>query len=158
MSAPRLIDQNLLAELSREAAQSPRLRKNRNFHADNADACHRLLNALEPGTYVQPHRHLNPLKEETIIVLAGRVGVLFFDEAGQIDETCVIAAGGAVVGVNVPVGCFHSLVALEPGSVFFESKTGPYEALTDAEKATWAPAENQPETASYLDWMVSRFL
>ncbi|SMC28899.1 cupin fold metalloprotein, WbuC family [Andreprevotia lacus DSM 23236] len=157
MSQPRLIDQATLAALAAEAAQAPRLRKNQNFHADNADACHRLINALQPGTYIQPHRHLDAGKSESIIALAGSMGVLYFDEGGRIEQICVIAPGGAVVGVNVPAGTFHSLVALTPDCVFFESKAGPYAPLETAEKAAWAPAEGEPAVSAYLQHMLVHF-
>ncbi|GHD58492.1 WbuC family cupin fold metalloprotein [Jeongeupia chitinilytica] len=157
MTSPVFIDRALLGELASEAAQSPRLRKNRNFHAGNDDACHRLLNALEPGTYIQPHRHLAADKEETLIVLAGRVGVLLFDEAGAVTATRELVAGGETVGVNVAPGVFHSLVALDAGSVFFESKAGPYAALTAAEKAEWAPSEGEPGVESFLAGMLAHF-
>ncbi|WP_432720044.1 WbuC family cupin fold metalloprotein [Jeongeupia wiesaeckerbachi] len=157
MTSPLFIDRSLLNELSAEAAQSPRLRKNRNFHTDNDDACHRLLNALEPGTYIQPHRHLAADKEETLIVLCGRVGVLLFDEAGAVTATRELVAGGETVGINVAPGVFHSLVALEAGSVFFESKAGPYAALSAAEKPAWAPAEGEAGVADFLAGMLARF-
>ncbi|AOX99021.1 WbuC family cupin fold metalloprotein [Jeongeupia sp. USM3] len=157
MTSPQFIDRQLLGELSAEAAQSPRLRKNRNFHASNDDACHRLLNALEPGTYIQPHRHLAVDKEETLIVLCGRIGVLLFDEQGGVTATRELVAGGETVGVNVAPGVFHSLVALAPGTVFFESKAGPYAALTEAERAAWAPAEGESGVAAFLAGMAARF-
>ncbi|BCL74953.1 hypothetical protein JHS3_06890 [Jeongeupia sp. HS-3] len=157
MTKPVFIDRTFLAELSQEAAQSPRLRKNRNFHAGNDDACHRLLNALEPGTYIQPHCHLAADKEETLIVLCGRIGVLLFDAAGQVIAARELIAGGETVGINVVPGVFHSLVALEAGSVFFESKAGPYQALSVAEKASWAPTEGESGVADFLEAMLAHF-
>ncbi|MBM3115452.1 WbuC family cupin fold metalloprotein [Jeongeupia naejangsanensis] len=157
MTSPTFIDRNLLNELSAEAAQSPRLRKNRNFHTGNDDACHRLLNALEPGTYIQPHCHLAADKEETLIVLYGRIGVLLFDETGAVTATRELVAGGETVGVNVAPGVFHSLVALEAGSVFFESKAGPYAALGAAEKPVWAPSEGEPGVEAFLAGMLAHF-
>ncbi|AZN35016.1 WbuC family cupin fold metalloprotein [Iodobacter ciconiae] len=151
-----VINSDTLSDLSAAAKTSPRLRKNQNFHASNESACHRLLNALEPGTYVQPHRHLDAEKDETMIALSGRFGVLIFDEAGEITEQAVLAADGNL-GINIPAGTFHSMVALESGSVFFESKAGPYVPLGDSEKASWAPAEGEPGCEAYLAKMVAYF-
>ncbi|STQ91893.1 WbuC family cupin fold metalloprotein [Iodobacter fluviatilis] len=151
-----LINKGTLADLSAAAKDSPRLRKNLNFHASNESACHRLLNALEPGTYVQPHRHSDVEKDETMIVLSGRFGVLIFDETGKITSQAVLAADGHL-GINIPAGAFHSMVALESGSVFFESKAGPYVPLSDSEKASWAPAEGEPGSEAYLTKMVACF-
>lgn len=75
----RLIDQSLLADLIGAARQAPRLRVHRNFHPNDASPAHRLLIAIEPGSYVPPHRHLNPDKDETLLVLRGSLGVVFFE-------------------------------------------------------------------------------
>jgi len=80
----------------------------------------------------------------------GRLGVVFFDERGTVTATVVLTPAGESVGVNIPHGMYHTLVALEPGSVFFEAKAGPYAPLTLREKASWAPAEDEPRAASYL--------
>ena len=152
-----LINQEVLAELSSAAKVSPRLRKNLNFHASNESGCHRLLNALEPGTYIQPHCHSDREKEETMLVLSGRFGVLIFDEQGLVIQQVVLSAKDGNLGINIPAGTFHSMVALESGSVFFESKAGPYLALSAAEKASWAPAEGEPGCAAYLAQMLALF-
>lgn len=157
MISPLAIDAALLAKVAAEAAVSPRLRKNRNFHAGNESACHRLLNALQPGTYIRPHRHLDPSKEETMLMLSGSMGCLLFDDEGRVMQTLVLSADGPVRGVNIPVGRFHSLVALRPDSVFFEAKAGPYLALGNEETAAWAPAEGEAGAAAYLAQLASHF-
>jgi len=134
----------MLADLSQQARDSPRLRKNRNFHAMD-EPVHRLLNALEPGTYVRPHRHLDPDKAEAAIVVAGAIGVLLFDGEGAVLESRLLTPGGADVGVQMPAGVWHTFVAMEPGSVFFEAKAGPYAPQTPEETAAWSPAEGTPE-------------
>ena len=153
----QLIGQATLTDLSKEAANSPRLRKNLNFHASNEAQCHRLLNALEPGTYVQPHCHLDPQKEETLVVLKGRFGVLIFDESGNVTKSLVLSPNTEHFGITIPVGVFHSMVALEAGSVFFEAKAGPYVPIAVAEKASWAPAEGDSACATYLQNMLQHF-
>ena len=146
----RVIDRRLLDEVSAEARASPRRRKNRNFHASEADASHRLLNAIEPDSYIPPHRHLDAGKDETILVLRGRLGAVFFGEDGEAAQTAVLEPGGAAVGINVPHGVWHTVLALEPGTVFFEAKAGPYAPLAETERAPWAPAESDAGAAAYL--------
>ncbi len=153
----QLIGQDTLTRLSKEAAASPRLRKNHNFHANNDAQCHRLLNALEPGTYVQPHCHLDPHKEETLVVLKGRFGVLIFDEDGNVTQAVVLAPATEHFGITIPVGVFHSMLALESGSVFFEAKAGPYVPIAVEEKASFAPQEGDLECAAYLQKMSKYF-
>lgn len=153
----RTIDQALLAEVVAEAKAAPRRRKNRNFHPRDDYPGHRLLNAIEPGSYVMPHRHLDPLKDETMVCLAGRLGLVFFDASGAVQKTLVAAPGSDLLGVDIPHGVFHSVLALESGTVFLEAKSGPYRPLVDAEKAHWAPEENTPEAVRYLQQLHALF-
>lgn len=157
MNTPLIIDRKLFVRVSLEAQAAPRRRKNFNFHAAEADVSHRLLNAMEPDSYIPPHCHLDASKDESIIALSGRFGVVFFDHEGNVTGTASLAPGGEAVGVNIPHGVFHSLVALESGSIFFEAKAGPYKALEQAEKAHWAPAEGEPDATAYLNFLRAMF-
>ncbi|WP_412477879.1 WbuC family cupin fold metalloprotein [Azonexus sp. IMCC34839] len=153
----QLIDQALLAEVSAEAQAAPRRRKNRNFHPRDDYPGHRLLNAIEPDSYVMPHRHLDPDKDETILCLRGKLGILVFSSNGAVHRSSVLAAGGETLGVDIPHGVFHSVVALEAGTVFFEAKAGPYLPLSPEEKAPWAPLEGGSEAADYLAALRANF-
>ena len=154
---PLLIDQALLDAVSLAASASPRRRRNRNFHASDAAPAHRLLNAIEPGSYLPPHRHLDPNKDETMVVVRGRLGVVFFDDQGQVWQTAVLAAAGTVCGVNIPYGLYHTVLALDPGTVMLEAKAGPYLPLLENERATWAPGEGEPAAAAYAQSLRERF-
>jgi len=147
----RLIDDALLNEVSAEAKASPRGRKNRNFHTSDDQPGHRLLNAIEPGSYVMPHRHLDPNKSETMVVLRGALGLVTFDDAGRVVEVARISRDGTPCGVDIPHGTWHTVFALEPGTIFLEAKAGPYVALTAEEKAPWAPVEGDAAAAAYLE-------
>jgi len=147
----RIIDRELLDEVSAEARSSPRRRKNRNFHVSDDAPANRLLNAIEPGSYIAPHRHLSSTKDETFVVLRGSFGVVLFDDVGNVARTQVIEAGGEACGIDIPHGTWHSVLSLAPGSVFFEAKAGPYQPFTPEEKAAWAPAENDAGSGDYLE-------
>ena len=151
------ISAELLNKLTTEARQAPRRRKNLNFHADDAAACQRLLNAVEPDSYIAPHRHLDPAKDETILLLRGRIGVILFDETGAVTAHTALDSTGPRFGLTIPAGTFHALVALATASVFFEAKAGPYRPLADEERAPWAPAEGNPTAVSYLATLRSLF-
>ncbi len=150
MDEVHIIGQELLDGVIREAKVSARLRKNRNLHAGDEARCHRLFNAMEPDSYIPPHRHLGPEKDETVICVRGRLGVIFFDEQGGVSGKAILAPGGDPFGVHIPAGEFHTFVSLESGTVFFESKAGPYRPLSPEEKAPWAPGEGNAEAAGYL--------
>jgi cupin fold WbuC family metalloprotein len=155
--AIKLISQVDLTTLVEEAKNSPRLRKNLNFHPSNEAQCHRLLNALEPGSYVQPHCHLDAEKDETLLVVSGRFGVLIFNKNGSVAEAIELSPQCENFGITIPTGVFHSMLALESGSVFFEAKAGPYVAIRAEERATWAPAEGDIACANYYEEMLANF-
>ena len=147
------IDQALLQQTVNEARISPRLRKNANFHPTDDFPAHRLINAMQPGSYVRPHRHLDHAKDESIVALQGRFGYLSFRDDGSIEEAIEIAPGGPVFGIDIPHGTIHTIVALEPNSVFFEAKAGPFMPLSAEEIAAWSPAEGTDEAhALWLTW------
>ncbi len=148
-----LIDDALLDEVCAEAAASPRRRKNRNFHPRDDHPAHRLLNAMQPDSYIPPHRHLDPHKDETFVVLRGLLGLLVFDDEGTMVHRLKVGAGGTALGVDIPHGIWHTAVALESDTVFLEAKAGPYLPFLPAEKAPWAPAESAPEAAQYLSML-----
>jgi len=68
----------------------------------------------------------------------------------------VLSPGGANVAADVPNGLFHTAVALESGTVFFEAKAGPYLPVSDEEKAPWAPEEGTPQAEAYLALLAAR--
>ena len=120
----RIIDEELLNEVSSEAKESPRLRINYNFHQSLEDKCHRFLNAVEPGTVVPIHRH--PTKDESFVILRGKVRVTTHNDDGSIIEDVVLSQESGNYGVDIPKGVWHMVEALESGSVIFECKEGPF--------------------------------
>jgi len=146
----RILDRQLFDQVVSQAAKSPRLRQNFNIHKDYADPCQRLLNALEPGTYVRPHRHLTPPKPECFLALRGRMAAVLFFDSGEIDQVIEFCPAGPVFGLDIPAGAWHTIIPLEPGALFFECKPGPYEPLSDKDWAGWAPTEGDVQAATYL--------
>ena len=118
-----IIDDRLLDEVNEQAKASPRLRMNYNFHQSLDEKCHRMLNALEPGTVIPVHHH--PAKDEAIVVLKGKVKVLTYNNKGEVVEFVVLSHEDGLYGVNVPKNTWHTLQVEEP-SVVFECKEGPF--------------------------------
>jgi cupin fold WbuC family metalloprotein len=147
----RLITPADLDALIRTAQEDPRRRRNLNLHDDCHDPCQRLFNAVEPGSYIRPHRHVNPLKPEVFLAVRGRFVLLLFDAAGGVARAVHLAPDGPVLAAEIPGGSWHTIVALQPGSIFFEAKPGPYDALADKDFAPWAPAEGSGEALRYLE-------
>jgi cupin fold WbuC family metalloprotein len=147
----KLITTELLHQLTETARTLPRLRKNHNLHTSDTSRCHRLLNAIEPASYIRPHRHLDSEKDEAFILMSGRLGIILFSDSGDVTETVILSRQGGVLIADVPSGVYHTAVSLEPGTVFFEAKAGPYLPLAEAETAAWAPPEGSGEALQYLE-------
>lgn len=146
----KTIDDYLLDKLTSIARQNPRLRQNHNLHEDYEDPCQRLINAIEPGSYIRPHRHLDPPRPETFVVLRGRLAAIIFREDGCIERVAMLTAGGQAIGVDIPPGVWHTVLSMEIGTIFFETKSGPYRPLCDKDWAPWAPMEGSAEARDYL--------
>ena len=119
-----IIDTILLDNVSEQAKASPRLRMNYNFHQSLDEKCHRFLNAVEPGTKVEIHLH--PTKDETFVILRGKVRVTTHRDDGSIIKDVVLCPEEGRYGVNIPKGVWHTIEAMEPHSVIFECKEGPF--------------------------------
>lgn len=120
----KVIDTELLDKVSEQAKASPRLRMNFNFHQSLGEKCHRMLNAVEPGTDIPIHRH--PDKDESFVVLRGKVRSTTYNDDGSVIESVVLSQEGGLYGVDIPKGVWHKLESLESGSVVFECKEGPF--------------------------------
>jgi cupin fold WbuC family metalloprotein len=141
------LDQSLFNQVAAESRLLPRLRRNHNLHQE-ADPVQRFLNAMQPGTYVRPHRHLRRRPGagfECFVVLQGAIGLLLLDARGTVRQLERLAASGPVRGLQIGEGLFHTLVALEPDSVMLEIKEGPYEASSDKDFLAAFPLEGSEE-------------
>lgn len=124
----KLIDESLLDSVSAQAKASPRLRMNYNFHQSLDDKCHRFLNAVEPGTEVPIHRHRNT--SETVVCLRGKLVEEYYDDLERMcTESIVLTPNGQTVALNIPAGQWHTVKALESGTVILEVKDGRYEPI-----------------------------
>lgn len=154
----KVVTPELLRQLSAVAQENPRLRKNYNLHPSDHSRCHRLLNAIEPASYIRPHRHLDPEKEEGFILMSGALGIISFRDDGRVAETVLLSPATGNRAADIPAGIYHTAVSLESGTVFYESKAGPYLPLADKEKAPWAPEEGNQEAEAYLDKLRALFV
>ena len=119
----KVINECLLDEVQIKAKDSPRLRMNYNFHQSLEDKCHRFLNAVEPGTVVPIHRH--PTKDETFIILRGKVKVTTYNDDGTIRDSIVLCHEEGRYGVDIPKNVWHTLECIESTTIF-EVKEGPF--------------------------------
>ena len=138
------IDNILLNKLTAQAQASPRLRMNMDLRNSAADTSQRMLNAIEPGSVVPIHRHRKT--SETVVVLRGRVVEEYYSSEGLVEASYELAADGdarsesgmtkresgmteVACALNIPAGQWHTLRALESGTVILEMKDGAYEPI-----------------------------
>lgn len=123
-----VITKAVLDNLTAQAKASPRLRMNLDLRNSPDDQSQRMLNAIEPGSLLPIHRH--KYTSETVVCLRGRIVEEFYDELGRICTDYIeLTPGGPNFLVNVPAGQWHTVRALESGSVLLEMKDGKYEPL-----------------------------
>ena len=157
MSA-RVFTFDQFAGLHDQAKASPRLRQHLNIHASHEAPFQRLLIAFGLDSYVRPHRHNLVPKDETLVAVQGLLGVLVFDDAGQVVQQFKLGTqshAGPDIGpvVDMPAGTWHTVLALTPDAVLLEGKAGPFDPQGPREFADWAPEEGTDEALALLrEW------
>lgn len=147
---------DFLGTLIDEAERSPRSRQHRNIHQSYDDPCQRFLNAIGMGSYIRPHRHSLDPKAETLVAVRGMFALVTFDGDGAVQEVIRFGtekygeAEGLSVGVDLPPGTWHTIIALVPDSVLLELKAGPFDSKAAKELAPWAPDEGSVDALPYL--------
>lgn len=152
----KVIDDCFLDNLSLEAQDSDRLRKNYNLHSHSTDPIQRLLNALEPDTYICPHKHENPDKRELFIPVRGAFVLIVFDDSGEIKSAVRLSETSKERIVEIEPRVWHTILCEDSGTIYFEIKDGPYDAIADKNFAPWAPEELSPLAKNYLNELKER--
>ena len=130
------ITQAILDDLTEQAKASPRLRMNLDLRNSAEDKSQRMLNAIEPGSPLPIHRHQKT--SETVVCIRGRLVEEYYDELERIcTEAIELSPNGPVVAVNIPAGQWHTVRALESGTVIMEVKDGPYEPIGPKDILEW---------------------
>jgi cupin fold WbuC family metalloprotein len=156
----KIFDSQYLVELTSLAVVNQRQRQHRNIHKSYQDACQRLFNAMEPGTYIRPHRHASYPREELLIAVRGLMTLVSFDERGNVTGALRFGSDkhgdGLAAGAELPPGTWHTVIALVPGCVLLEVKAGPFDPDQPKDLAPWAPQEGSSTAADYLKQLVDR--
>lgn len=149
----RAITQVEIEQLIWQAKKSSRKRAILRLH-EHKELVQRMVNAVVPGTYVQPHKHEDPDKVELFSILKGQVAILKFNNIGEVEATLELDEHGPMKIVEIPPRTYHSIVALQP-SALLEIIQGPYVEATHKQMASWAPTEGSPKASDYLIYMTS---
>ncbi|MEI6436960.1 MAG: WbuC family cupin fold metalloprotein [Bacteroidota bacterium] len=146
----------LLDQVSGQARVSSRRRMNYNFHKTSSDTLQRMLNAMEPLSYIQPHKHEDPDKREVFFSLRGRIVVVEFDDLGMITDHILLDPLTGNFGAEIPERTYHTIIALDEDTVAYEFKDGPYTPIDDKNFAPWAPKERSAEAEKYLHGLLEK--
>ena len=138
--------------LIEKARTSDRRRAHLNQHATLEDPIQRLYIALEPETYVRPHRHTDPGKWESFILLQGHLSLLTFDDQGRVLERVELTPESTRTA-EFPPGTWHTLVCQRSPTVIMEIKPGPFTPTGEKDFAPWAPAENSEGVEAMRSWL-----
>lgn len=139
---PVKVDDQLLEELRAVAMEEG---KNvRLCLHDSPEALQHDMIVLEHARYYyRPHRHFK--KMDVFHVMDGELGVLLFDEAGNVESTDRLGAGEVYrIGLNI----YHAVMPLSDYVIYHENKPGPFEPSGDDEYPTWAPDGNDAKLAA----------
>lgn len=149
-----------LDDLSSQAQGNRRKRQHRNIHENHQDPCQRLFNAIEPESYIRPHRHSADPRDELLIAIRGVMALVTFDEQGNVTGSLRFGSGkrseDLAVGAEVPANTWHTVIALEPGCVLLEAKAGPFDPNQPKDLAPWAPDEGSATAQSYLSQLIEK--
>ena len=148
-----------LVQKAEDASQNSRLREIHLLHDGDHDPLHRMLNALQPGTYARPHRHLAPPKSEGFVILRGAAGIVLFAQHGTdiLEEYVLLDQARGMLVADVRPGVWHTILPLVPDTVLYEVKPGPYSPATDKDFAPWSPEADSEAAGEYLRGLEGRF-
>ena len=127
----KIIGKSIVAEVHEKSRISERLRMNYNIHESLDEDIHKLLNSLQPETFMPIHRHLHPPKKETFVLLQGAIEVLQYDDNKNIVERHLMSGESGNIICEIMTGEWHSLRVLEPDTLILEIKKGPYIPFQD---------------------------
>jgi cupin fold WbuC family metalloprotein len=143
-----ILNDQLLSDGKSASRMSPRLRMIQPVQRTQTAKVQRLLNFLQPGTYIRPHCHSLNHATESVCLLNGHLEVLIFNSEGAIRARHHLTANAPLI--DIEPGTWHGMIIHAPDTVIFEIKQGPYDPDTDKTVAPWAPEEDAPEVVDFL--------
>ncbi|CAN5271072.1 WbuC family cupin fold metalloprotein [soil metagenome] len=121
------------------------------IHRKQEAEVQRMINFLQPGTYIRPHKHTMPHASESIVLLLGSIRFFTFDAHGDVLTDHKLRSKPVPDVMDIEPETWHSFLVLERDTIIFECKKGPYDAKTDKEFALWAPEEGDEKAAKFME-------
>lgn len=140
--------------LTQRAKDSLRLRQYSNIHNSFEEPCQRLFNAIEPSSYIRPHKHSIDRRDELLIAIRGIFACIIFTDNGLVSQVVYFGSEkyGTDMSLGVEVGAdtWHTILALKSGSVLLEVKEGPFDFSSAKEFACWSPQEGSQGVSDFI--------
>ena len=143
-------------EVLRQAVRrTPKRRVRINAHPGHDDALHEMIIAIEPGSYIRPHRH--PGKSEAFHIIEGDVDIVVFRDDGEIDEIVSLGEKGGArpFYYRMSEPRFHTLIIRSELLIVHEITNGPF-SPAGTTYAAFAPAEGDPAAAGFQAELIKR--
>jgi cupin fold WbuC family metalloprotein len=149
----------MLEDLVSNAKNNPRLRQHKNIHTHYQEPCQRLFNAIEPESYIPPHKHATDPRYEMLVAIRGLMALVTFGEDGEVPKVVLFGSekygADCALDVELPSSTWHTVVALVLGCILLEVKAGPFDPSQPKDFAPWAPEEGSDEANAYLKQLVN---
>ena len=132
-----------LETLKAAVKASAKRRARINTHPDGADTLHEMIIAIEPSSYIRPHKH--PGKSEAFHIVEGEVDIVVFKDDGEIDQLVRLGAPGSgrsfYYRMSQPF--FHTLIVRSDVLIVHEITNGPFRP-EETIFADFAPDDSEP--------------
>lgn len=109
----------------------------------------RIVNFMQPETYIRPHKHPREFASETVALVKGGMIVIHFSETGNIINTYELDDKKPFNLIDIEPDKWHGMIITQPDTIVFEFKRGPYDKDDDKSFAKWAPEEFSVEAEDY---------
>lgn len=144
-----------IAKGLKASRESSRQRMILPLHRKQSAPVQRMINFLQPETYIRPHLHPRKGASETIIVITGSITFYVFDDQGEITAHYKLTSVPGENMIDMEPNVWHSFVVNEPDTIIYEFKMGPYDKELDKTFAVWSPEENSSAAKPFLNRLKS---
>ncbi|MEZ5197154.1 MAG: WbuC family cupin fold metalloprotein [Bacteroidales bacterium] len=144
-------DNNHFNKIVEASTTAPRKRFHHFFNTSPDDLLQSIYIAMQPGTYVRPHKHQSPDKREIFVAFTGRFLILQFDDRGIITDHIILDPTTNNFSIEIEPRIYHTVFCLAPDSVGIDIKNGPFSPINDKNFAPWAPKEDESGCLEYIN-------
>lgn len=124
------------------------------IHRKQEAEVQRMINFLQPGTYIRPHKHPLNHASESLVLIRGCIRFFTFDEDGTVLSDNEIQSKPLPGLVDIEPRIWHSFIVLEEDTILFECKKGPYDAERDKIFAEWSPEEGSDHVVEWMNHFI----